>query len=61
MYGWGGNSYGQVGFASSSLVQLPTLICGGLSGKTVSKIACGSNHSLALTSNGEVSIKLYGH
>lgn len=55
VYGWGGNSHSQVGLASSSSIQIPTLIGGGLSEKTVSKIACGSNHSLALTSAGEVS------
>ncbi|XP_028401889.1 RCC1 and BTB domain-containing protein 1-like [Dendronephthya gigantea] len=54
VYGWGGNSYSQVGLASSSSVQAPTLIGGALSGKTVTKIACGGNHSLALISTGEV-------
>lgn len=54
VYGWGGNLYSQVGLASSSSVQVPALIGGNLSGKTVTKIACGANHSLALTSDGEV-------
>ena len=55
VYGWGGNSYSQVGLASSSSVQVPTLVGGALSGKTVTKIACGGNHSLALVSSGEAS------
>lgn len=55
VYGWGGNSYSQVGLASSSSVQVPTLVGGALSGKTVTKIACGGNHSLALISTGEAS------
>lgn len=54
VYGWGGNSHSQVGIASSSSVQVPTSIGGSLSGKSVTNIVCGSNHSLALTSDGEV-------
>jgi alpha-tubulin suppressor-like RCC1 family protein len=56
VYGWGGNSYSQVGLASSSSVQVPTLVGGNLSGKNVTKIACGGNHTLALTASGEASI-----
>ncbi|XP_046853542.1 RCC1 and BTB domain-containing protein 1-like isoform X2 [Xenia sp. Carnegie-2017] len=54
VYGWGGNSYSQVGLASSSSVQIPTLIGGALAGRHISKVACGGNHSMVLTSNGEV-------
>lgn len=61
VYGWGGNSYSQVGLASSSSVQVPTLIGGALSGKTVTKIACGGNHSLALISTGEASVDYFPH
>ena len=54
VFSWGSNSYGKLGnnIAPQSLV--PVAVTGALAGKTVVAIAAGTNHSLALTSNGTV-------
>ena len=56
VYSWGHNGYCQLGNGGSTQGVLPTLVCTNLQGKRVSKVACGSHHSLALTLEGEVSI-----
>ena len=56
MYSWGHNGYCQLGNGGSTQGVLPTLVSTNLQGKRVSKVACGSHHSLALTLEGEVSI-----
>ena len=59
VYSWGHNGYCQLGNGGSTQGVLPTLVCTNLQGKRVSKVACGSHHSLALTLEGEVSIVLH--
>ncbi|MCU0779628.1 MAG: cadherin-like beta sandwich domain-containing protein, partial [Akkermansiaceae bacterium] len=53
---WGYGAYGQLGNGSNSTSSLPVLVTrtGVLSGKTVTQIACGQYHSLALCSDGAV-------
>ena len=53
---WGSNIYGQlgVGTVSSSLVPVAVSTDGTLSGKTVIAVAAGSQHALALCSDGTV-------
>ena len=60
VYSWGHNGYCQLGNGGSTQGVLPTLISTNLQGKRVSKVACGSHHSLALTLEGEVSV-VRGH
>ena len=56
VYGWGANGYGQIGSGSTSVhSNSPKLINHALGGVTVSKIACGGFHSLALSDKGDVS------
>ncbi|XP_017023158.1 probable E3 ubiquitin-protein ligase HERC4 isoform X2 [Drosophila kikkawai] len=51
---WGDNDCGQLGHATDQeIVQLPKIVRQ-LVAKTVVQIACGNNHSLALTSCGEL-------
>ena len=55
VYGWGGNSWGQLcrGFVSEDNEYLrPEMIC--FPFESVIQISCGSHHSLALTSEGKV-------
>ena len=55
VYGWGGNSLGQLcrGFVSEDNEYLrPEIIC--FPFESVIQISCGSHHSLALTSEGKV-------
>lgn len=44
----------QLGLGTSCQTHVPALVCGGLTGKKVIEVACGSHHSLALTNDGEV-------
>lgn len=53
VYSWGSNSYGQLGSGDNSFRSTPYLIK--LPPKTkIVQIAAGSNHSVLLSSNGEV-------
>ncbi len=56
LYGWGYNFFGQLGNASNSsrLEPAPVVMTGVLAGKTVTAIAAGTHHTLALTSEGRV-------
>lgn len=54
VYSWGHNGYCQLGNGTTNQGLTPTLVQGSLAGKTVVSVACGSHHSLALTSEGEV-------
>ena len=54
VYSWGHNGYCQLGNGGSTQGVSPTLVSTNLQGKRVSKVACGSHHSLALTLEGEV-------
>jgi E3 ubiquitin-protein ligase HERC2 len=44
VYSWGGAEYGQTGHGHSNSVYTPTLI-EGLSGRSITRITCGSGHS----------------
>lgn len=52
MYAWGGNGYGQLGLGSiGSSVKQPTQIKS-LKGIPIAFIACGSNHTFAVSKSG---------
>ena len=56
LFGWGTNASGQLGLNSTGLTSSPAAVTqtGALSGKTVTDIAAGYYHSLALSQNGQV-------
>ena len=54
VYSWGYNAYGGLGNNSTANSPVPVAVTGALAGKTVTAIAAGSYHSLALTSDGTV-------
>jgi len=54
LYSWGHNGYCQLGNGTSNQGLTPTLVQGALAGKTVVDVACGSHHSVCLTSEGEI-------
>lgn len=54
VYTWGHNGYCELGNGTTNQVLTPTLINTNLISKCITDIACGSHHSLALTSDGEV-------
>lgn len=51
---WGHNGYCQLGNNCNTQGLVPSSISAGLSHR-VAQVACGSHHSLALTTNGDVS------
>ena len=53
---WGANSSGQIGNGATTTQASPIIIgsTGLLAGKTVSKVACGSAHTLVLASDGKL-------
>ena len=54
VYTWGHNGYCQLGNGNTNHGITPNLLQGALSGKLVTAVSCGSHHSVALTSEGEV-------
>ncbi len=54
LYSWGHNGYCQLGNGSTNQGPTPTLVTTNLIGKKITAVACGSHHSMALTSEGEV-------
>ncbi|CAB3378362.1 Hypothetical predicted protein [Cloeon dipterum] len=54
VFSWGQNMYGQLGLGTRQYTTVPTKISGSLKGKRVVQVACGAEHTLALTSEGEV-------
>lgn len=56
VYGWGFNSYGQLGDGSTvdSLVPIAVNTTGVLAGKTVTQIMGGHNHTVVLTSDNQI-------
>ncbi|KAF2351441.1 Regulator of chromosome condensation RCC1 [Trinorchestia longiramus] len=55
VYGWGSNSYGEVGNGSTGAVPRPVLLTSAsLQRLTITAVACGQFHSLALSSSGRV-------
>ena len=56
VYTWGYNNYGQLGNGDNTDSNVPVAVTtsGVLSGKTITKVAGGANHSIALASDGTV-------
>jgi len=56
LLGWGSNSSGQLGNNSITDSPIPTAVnsTGVLAGKSITSVAVGSNHSLALSSDGRI-------
>jgi len=56
VYTWGRNNYGQLGNGSNTTNNVPVLVntSGVLNGKTITQVAAGGYHSLALASDGTV-------
>ncbi|XP_077987342.1 RCC1 and BTB domain-containing protein 1-like [Glandiceps talaboti] len=54
VYSWGHNGYGQLGNGNVNQGLVPVHLSTNLVGKKVMQVSCGSHHSLALTSDGEV-------
>ena len=54
VYSWGHNGYCQLGNGSTNQGATPSLVTTNLIGKKVIQVACGSHHSMALTTDGEV-------
>ena len=55
MFSWGHNGYSQLGNGSSNQGSVPYLVTANLLGKKIVQVACGSHHSLVLSSEGEAS------
>ncbi|XP_074073224.1 RCC1 and BTB domain-containing protein 2 [Macrotis lagotis] len=54
VYTWGHNAYNQLGNGTTNHGLVPTHISTNLGNRKVIEVACGSHHSLVLTSDGEV-------
>ncbi|CAJ0958936.1 unnamed protein product [Ranitomeya imitator] len=54
LYAWGHNGYNQLGNGNTVQGIVPVQICVDVLPKRVVQVACGSHHSMVLTSNGEV-------
>ncbi|XP_032170569.1 RCC1 and BTB domain-containing protein 2 isoform X5 [Mustela erminea] len=54
VFTWGHNAYSQLGNGTTNHGLVPCHISTNLSNKQVTEVACGSYHSLVLTSDGEV-------
>ncbi|XP_077014310.1 RCC1 and BTB domain-containing protein 1 isoform X2 [Tamandua tetradactyla] len=54
VYAWGHNGYSQLGNGTTNPGVAPIQICTNLLIKQVVEVACGSHHSMALASDGEV-------
>lgn len=55
VYAWGHNGYSQLGNGTTNQGVTPIQISTNLLIKKVTEVACGSHHSLALSSDGDVS------
>lgn len=55
MFSWGHNGYSQLGLGSTNQGIHPATVTAGLGESRIVQVACGSHHSLALSSEGEVS------
>lgn len=53
LYAWGSNSYGQLGFGNQNGHQKPAVISS-LTGIPIAFIACGGNHSFAVSISGKM-------
>ncbi|CAB3388422.1 Hypothetical predicted protein [Cloeon dipterum] len=54
VFSWGDNLFGQLGLGTTEDPHVPKKISGSLEHKKVVQVACGGNHTLALTSEGKV-------
>jgi len=54
VYTWGYNYFGQLGINSNTDSNIPVLVSGALIGKTITRVAAGGSHSIALASDGTV-------
>lgn len=54
VYSWGHNAYSQLGNGTTSPLLIPCQVSTNLVNKKVTAVACGSHHSMVLTSDGEV-------
>lgn len=59
LFALGHDGYSQKGAGSASQGLSPKLITTNLQNKKVSKVTCGSHHSMALTHDGEVQLLLH--
>ena len=53
LYSWGHGGYGQLGHSANDK-SIPVIVKSSLGDKKVAQVACGSYHSIALTTDGEV-------
>uniref|UniRef100_A0A674JNB3 RCC1 and BTB domain containing protein 1 n=1 Tax=Terrapene triunguis TaxID=2587831 RepID=A0A674JNB3_9SAUR len=56
VYAWGHNGYSQLGNGTTNQGITPIQVCTNLLIKRVIEVACGSHHSMALSSDGDVSL-----
>lgn len=56
VYTWGHNAYSQLGNGTTNHGFIPCQVSTNLVNKKVIEVACGSHHSMVLTSDGEVRI-----
>ncbi|XP_071846345.1 RCC1 and BTB domain-containing protein 1-like [Apostichopus japonicus] len=54
IYAWGYGTNNNLGNGVAGQVYVPTAITANFGGHHITKLACGSNHTLALTDNGEI-------
>ncbi|XP_018620658.1 RCC1 and BTB domain-containing protein 2 isoform X2 [Scleropages formosus] len=54
VYAWGHNGYSQLGNGTTNHGLTPAQVSTNLLGKKVTQVACGSHHTIALTTEGEV-------
>lgn len=54
VFSWGHNGYCQLGNGSTNQGSIPALITINLSGHKIVQVTCGSHHSMALSSSGEI-------
>uniref|UniRef100_A0A8C2ANT1 Regulator of chromosome condensation (RCC1) and BTB (POZ) domain containing protein 2 n=1 Tax=Cyprinus carpio TaxID=7962 RepID=A0A8C2ANT1_CYPCA len=54
VYSWGHNGYSQLGNGTTNHGLTPALVSTNLISKKVKEVACGSHHTIALTTEGEV-------
>lgn len=58
VYAWGHNGYSQLGNGTTNQGVIPIQVCTNLLIKKIIEVACGSHHSVALSSDGDVSLPL---
>ena len=53
VFAWGHNGYSQLGNGTTNHGLIPALVSTNLLNKKVMEVACGSHHTIALTTDGE--------